>query len=233
MIPQIHSWIDLTHALTEKTPTWEGRCGFLQTAIVKYDECPGDCKFLVQRLEMLAGIGTHIDAPAHCIPGGKTVAEIPLAALISPCIVINVSEEAHALYSIEMPVVEQFEKAHGKICENAFVIFYTGWGSLWEEPAKYHNDFRFPCVAKEVATYLVSKNVAGIGIDTLSPDRPESGFAVHQIILGAGKYIVENIANAHLMPATGAWCLVLPMKTFQGTEAPVRLLGALPNHSLL
>ena len=67
----------------------------------------------------------------------------------------------------------------------------------------------FPSVSASVADLLISRNVVGIGIDTLGPDLPSSGFPVHQAILGAGKYIVENIANLEKMPRTGAYVMIL------------------------
>ncbi|HHF7368398.1 TPA: hypothetical protein ACPSKY_003555 [Legionella bozemanae] len=63
------------------------------------------------------------------------------------------------------------------------------------------------------------------GIDTLSPDRPENDFIVHQLMLENKKYIVENVFNAARLPALGAYSMILPMKIADLTEAPVRLIG--------
>jgi len=225
--PHIFEWIDLTHEISKNIPTWNGDCGFQHTDILKYEDCTTDCKFLVQRIEMLAGVGTHIDAPAHCFPQGKTVNDLSLQTLISPCIVIDVSQEAHADYCIDLNVIRDFENQYGKIWKKAFVIFYTGWDQFWTTPEKYHNDYKFPSISREVAQYLVSEDVVGIGIDTLSPDRPKSGYAVHQIILGNGRYIIENIANARLLPTTGSYIFAMPLKLAKGSESPIRLLGML------
>lgn len=65
----------------------------------------------------------------------------------------------------------------------------------------------------------------GLGIDTLSPDRPGAGYPVHQLFLGAGKYLIENVANAVKLPAVGSYILALPLKLLQGTEAPLRLVA--------
>lgn len=223
--PEVFKWIDLTHELSENNPTWSGSCGFQLIDVVKYEDFPEGCRFLVQRIDMSAGVGTHMDAPAHCFPGGKTVAEIPLQSLISPCVVIDVSEDADEDYRIDMPVIEAFENEYGKIGKSTFVIFYTGWEKFWNKPDKYRNDHRFPFISKEVAEYLISKDIAGIGIDTLSPDRANDGFPVHQVVLGAGKYIIENIANASQMPPVGGYSFAMPLKTTKGTEAPIRLIG--------
>lgn len=80
-----------------------------------------------------------------------------------------------------------------------------------------------------MANILVARNVAGIGIDTLSPDVSVSGFPVHKTILGADKYIAENIANLEKMPAIGAYVLTLPIKGLGLTGAPVRMVGLINN----
>jgi kynurenine formamidase len=223
--PQIFEWIDLTHEISENAPTWDAECGFKHTNILNYEDCTTDCKFLVQRIETLAGIGTHIDAPAHCFPGGKTVSDLSLETLISPCIVLDLSSEAHADYHITIETIKDFENQHGNIWKETFVIFYTGWDQYWTTPEKYRNDYHFPSVSKEVAQYLVAEEIVGIGVDTLSPDRPESGYPVHQILLSSGKYIVENIANARLLPTIGSYIFAMPLRFAKGTEAPIRLLG--------
>lgn len=225
--PHLFEWIDLTHQLSENIPTWGGECGFKYTDVLKYEECETECKFLVQRLEMLAGIGTHMDAPAHCFSKGKTMADLSLPTLISPCIVVDVSQEAHENYCLDIETLKNFERQNAVLWKNTFVIFHTGWSQFWDQPEKYRNHSHFPSISKEVAEYLLSEGIVGIGIDTLSPDRPESGYPVHQIILGAGKYLVENIAHAHLLPPTGSFAFVMPLPISGGTEAPIRLLGML------
>lgn len=52
---------------------------------------------------------------------------------------------------------------------------------------------------------------------------------MHAAFLGANKYIVENVANAHLLPPKGSFIMALPLKTAGGTEAPVRLIALLPH----
>lgn len=213
--PKIFTWVDLTHELSEKIPTWDGACGF------KLTEAQED-SFVAQRIEMAAGIGTHIDAPLHCIPNGKSIAELTLDSLIVPCQVINLTQEAHEEYVIGLDPIKQYEKKYGSLLKNSFVLFYTGWDQFWDQPEKYR---RFPSLSKETAEYLVSHDIAGIGIDTLSPDKPGGEYPVHQLLLGAGKYIVENIANAGRLPAAGGYIFALPIVINHGSEAPMRLLG--------
>ncbi|HJK87753.1 MAG TPA: cyclase family protein [Candidatus Megaira endosymbiont of Hartmannula sinica] len=178
---------------------------------------------------MHAGIGTHIDAPSHCILGAATVEQVTLDTLIASIVVINVHEKMTANYKISDDDIVLFENKYGKIQENSFIAFYIGWSQYWNNPKQYHNNHSFPSISEAVENILVARNVAGIGIDTLSPDVPASGFPVHKIILGADKYIVENIANLEKMPAIGAYILTLPIKGLGLTEEPARMVGLINN----
>lgn len=218
-------WIDLTHPLSKIIPTWDGDCGFRLSNLTTHEDGQGDCRFLTQKMEMYAGVGTHIDAPLHCVPQGKAISALPLEELIAPCVVVDVSAKASEDYLLEMPAIQKFESEEGEISRGTFVIVRTGWDRFWNEPEKYHNNHKFPAISKEVADYLIAKDIVGLGVDTLSPDRPDSEFPVHQVVLGAGKYIVENIANASLMPASGGYVIVMPLPIVGASEAPIRLLG--------
>ena len=65
-------------------------------------------------------------------------------------------------------------------------------------------------------------------IDTLSADKADSDYPVHRALLGAGKYLVKNIAYAEQLPAVGSYNMALPILTVGGTEAPIRLIGLTP-----
>ncbi len=216
--------IDLTHPLSPTIPTWDGSCGFEHH--LQHDYQPSSTtSFRTHRVHMNEGIGTHIDAPAHCIPGGKTIDELNLNDLLAPCLVIDVSAKAHERYSVTVADIEVFEEKYGLIKPGSFIIVRTGWEKFWSEPEKYRGNLVYPCVSVDAAQFLLKRDIAGLGIDTLSPDRPDEGFPVHTTLLSAGKYIVENIANSANLPPVGFYSLALPIKIQGGTEAPVRLIA--------
>lgn len=217
--------IDLTHTISPEIPTWEGTCGFEPETILDYADCTSAVKFRVQRFSSVAGIGTHVDAPAHCISGAKTVDQLELTSLCVPCIKIDVRKQAHARYSVSWQDIECFEQSYGTIPPKSLVAFNTGWNRFWHDPSAYHNDHRFPSMAPEAAAVLVERNIAGVAIDTLSVDRPTEGFLVHQILLNAGIWIVENATNLDKLPPVGSFVLVLPMKIAEATEAPIRFVA--------
>ncbi|MFX0209607.1 MAG: cyclase family protein [Candidatus Hodarchaeota archaeon] len=217
--------IDLTHTLNDKTPSWDKGCGFSHEIKLDYSDCNSNVKFRVQQIKMLAGIGTHIDAPAHCIPNGTTVEALSINDLIAPAYCINVSAKIDPEYKLSADEILSFEKQHGTIEKDSFIIIYTGWSKYWHTPTKYHNNYKFPSISLEAAQVLLKRKVVGIGIDTLSPDVPSSGFPVHRLILGSGKYIIENVANGDQMPPNGSYSLAMPIKAAGLTESPIRLIG--------
>lgn len=220
-----YTLIDLTHTLDENNPAWEEGCGFHHKTHLDYSDCDTEVKFRVQEFSMQAGTGTHIDAPAHCDSGGHTIDKIPLDHLIAPCFVIDISLKAHESYSLSKDDVLEFEKIHGSIEPGTIAMIYTGWEKFWNTP-KYHNNFRFPSISKEAAEALLDRHILGLGIDTLSPDRPDDQYPVHALMLKAGKWIVENAANLSKLSPKGSFCMALPIKTSL-TEAPIRLVGLL------
>ena len=217
--------IDLTHTLDSTIPTWDGGCGFDHDVHIDYSDCTSEDRFRVMKVKMHASIGTHMDAPSHCIPGSRFIHDFDVNDLIMPCVVLDISDKCHERYSLSAQDIADFESKYGKIAGGSCVFVKTGWSKFWHTPLQYHNNHVFPSVSPDAAELLLERLVRAIGIDTLSPDRPEDGFNVHKIFLGADKIIIENVANLGSMPPTGGFCLVLPIKIKDGTEAPVRLVG--------
>lgn len=192
---------------------------------IDYADCAGEDKFRVMKISMDAGIGTHMDAPSHCIPGGLCVHDFDITALCMPCVTIDVSNKCPEYYSVTPQNIVDFEIKHGPIMKDTCVMIKTGWSRFWHEPLKYHNRHVFPSVSLEAANLLLERGVKALGIDTLSPDRPQDGFKVHKAFLSKGKILIENVAHLDIMPPIGAFIMVLPIKIKDGTEAPVRLVG--------
>lgn len=217
--------IDLTHSLSESIPTWDGARDFELPIDTDYKDCTPPDLFRTQKIRCGAGIGTHIDAPAHVEEGGRTIDLLAMDELIADCVVIDVSKESDENYVIGIDVVEKFEKEHGSINKKSFVIFYTGWSKYWANREKYRNNYKFPSMHEDTAKMLLERDIVGLGVDALSLDVGSGGFPVHRIILGGDKYLVENIANVDKLPRSGAKVFIMPMKIKGATEAPVRIFA--------
>lgn len=230
---QNYTIIDLTHIVTPDIATWPGTCGYKPIKILDYDDVRTGPQFKVYTFELYASAGTHMDAPSHCIKGGLNISQIPIEQLILPLFVIDVSSKCFPEYAITVNDILEFENKYGKITPNSLVVGYTGWSKFWEQPEKYRNadtngKMHFPKFSAEAANLLIDRDVAAIGIDTLSPDGSDYEFPVHQIILKKNKYIIENVANCDKVPAIGALAIVFPLKLDQATESPIRCAALIP-----
>ena len=221
------SFVDLTHDLDEGIPTWNGSCGFKKEVKMDYDQ-----GVRVLSYKSHAGIGTHMDAPSHFIRGGKNISDIALEELIVPLCVLDMSKERNPDLLISPEDVLQFEKKFGAIPPKSLVLANTGWEKYWSNTVKYRNadakgKMHFPGFMAKTAELLLQRKISGIGIDTLSPDgsTDKEGFPVHELILGAGKYILENLCNLGNLPPQGALALVMPMKVVGGAESAIRLVA--------
>jgi kynurenine formamidase len=84
----------------------------------------------------------------------------------------------------------------------------------------------FPGFSVEAAKLLISRKVNGIGCDTMSADYGASeDFAVHHLVLGAGLYHLENLADLSEVPEVGAFLVVAPIKLEGGSGGAVRVFA--------
>src|SRR5260370_39335784 len=64
----------------------------------------------------------------------------------------------------------------------------------------------FPGYSVKAAKLLIERKVSGLGCDTMSADYGASeDFAVHRAVLGAGLYLLENLADVSAVTATRAF----------------------------
>jgi kynurenine formamidase len=215
--------IDLTHTLTEKTPNWDGNCGFHLITNHDYLHDSSSVSFKVQSMSLNCGVGTHIDAPAHC-KGLSTVDQISLSHLVNlPGYCVDISHRMHADNYLTSEDVLEFEKRNGLIQENSCVLINTGWHRYWNDACQYHNGFQFPYIHKGAAELLYQRKIRALGIDTLSPDRPDSGYPVHSLLLSKNILIIENVNNLAQLPTKEFMVTVAPLKLCGATESPVRM----------
>jgi kynurenine formamidase len=222
--------LDLSYAINDKLVPWPGDEKVFEAKVNATVEKNG---YFTRSFWMLEHYGTHLDAPTHFPPGKATVDQIPAKQLFGPAVVLDVRAEGakDADYRVPAARVEEWEKKHGGISEGSIVLLRTGWASRWPDAQKYRNQdaqgkMHFPGFSAEAAKLLISRKVSGIGCDTLSADYGASeDFAVHHLVLGAGLYQLENLADLSEVPEAGAFLVVAPIKLEGGSGGAVRVFA--------
>jgi arylformamidase len=146
----------------------------------------------ISELRIATHAGTHVDAPWHFVPGGRTIDQVPLEQLCGSAVVVPIRRAAGE----PIPVAD-LEASPEPIRPGDIVLLATGWGAKFES-AEYD---LHPYVSEEVAHWLVQRRVKMLGLDLITVDLPTSmrpnpfSYPVHHILLENDVLIIENLAN--------------------------------------
>jgi kynurenine formamidase/predicted nucleotidyltransferase len=215
--------VELSYQLSPHTPAWPGKKFAIHT------ESGDQQKFRIQTYTFSAGIGTHIDVPAHMFPHGKDLASIELRTLYAPCSFFVVPSDADASCVVTDAMLKNYETRCGPIAEHSWFVVMTGWGKKSADERAYQNvgsdnRMHFPKLSLAAAEYLMEKKILGLCVDTLSPDGDDPAFPIHHKLLSAGIYIIENLMYHNAPEGNGYFLQVVPLAISGGPESPVRVL---------
>lgn len=202
---------DITLTISDRLPVWPGDPPVRVSRVL--DLARGDAVTLTH-LDMGAHTGTHVDAPAHFIPGGATVETLPLEVLTGPARVVHLPD---------VDIITAEVLAAANIPPGATrVLFRTRNSDLW---ARGEREFRpdFVALSEDAARWLVARGVRLVGVDYLSVAGFDDPRPVHEILLRAGVVIVEGL-DLSAVPAGEYDLVCLPLKIAGAEGAPARAI---------
>ena len=232
--------IDLTHAYGADTVFWPTSPSKFALQKLASGMTEGGYFYAANAFCTPEHGGTHLDAPIHFSERGQTLEQIPLAKLIAPAVVIDVTARAAAdrNYLATLDDVLAFERVHGRIEAGTIVLLRTGWSRHWPNATAYLGDdtlgdaskLSFPSFGVEAARLLVEdREIGALGVDTASIDYGRStDFRVHRIAAARNVPGLENLTNLDRLPPRGAFVIALPMKIAGGSGGPLRAVALLP-----
>ncbi|WP_297515805.1 cyclase family protein [Thermococcus sp.] len=184
--------VDLSLPLGEDTPVYPGdpEVKVKPWAFIERDG------YYMNALKLGEHSGTHVDAPAHFIPGGKTIDEMPLEKFIGEAFVVDVRNGEGTVKLDEIPD----SGYHGRI-----VLFLTGGREL----------------SPEVALFLVAEGVKAVGTDAMSIGDE----TVHTILLSEEVPVFENLSNLEVLLGKTFTFIGLPLRIEGGSGSPVRAIA--------
>ncbi len=200
---------DVSLPITEALPVWPGDASVRVTQVSHLKR--GDAA-TVSRLDLSAHTGTHVDAPAHFVPGGTGADTLDLNLLVGPALVVETDAAQitpAVLRALDIPAHTQR------------VLFRTRNSTLWESARDFREDF--VALTEEGAQWLVTRGARLVGIDYLSIAPFEASIPTHRVLLEAGVIILEGLDLRGIHP--GLYDLVcLPLKLAGGDGAPARAI---------
>jgi len=186
---------------------------------------PGDPSYLVSRVKSIdagdpvtlsalstsAHAGTHLDAPAHFIAGGKFLDAYPPSRFVLPARIIEITDPQ----AVTRREIENNEVARGEA-----VLFKTE-NSRSGLVTRGEFSSRFVYIDGEAAQYLVEKGASLVGLDYITIDRyGDKNFTAHHVLLSNDVLLLESLNLKDVPP--GRYTLIalpLRMQAMEGSPA--------------
>lgn len=179
--------------------------------------------FLAESLFFVSHTGTHVDAPFHMEPGGKTIDRVPLDRFLA---------RGHVLDVHDLPARMRIGPARLRRAKAALklpvsrgdaVLVRTGWERKRGTPAYLEEN---PGLTAAAGRTLASWGISLVGIDTPNVDvAGESRYGGHHALLGAGIPVVENAANLPALGSRPFHLAAFPLRLRGASGSPVRLVA--------
>lgn len=198
--------IDLSIRLTNDTPAYPGDPKINITQSNEFTKNG----YADHRVTMGTHTGTHIDAPAHMIEGGRTLDQFTADKFVGRGRYVLVKQSAFSMEDV----------MQADISEGDIVLFNTEMSYRYTDPVYFEN---YPVMSEEIARYLVERKVKMVGLDTCSADNDPS-FPIHKILLGNDVLIIENLTNVEQLSGLESTIYALPLR-LNLDGAPARVIA--------
>ncbi len=171
--------------------------------------------YRVSELRLGTHAGTHVDAPSHTEPDGKTLGAYPVERFRFDARVVDVRGYG-AREAIPPSAVPETD-ADG-------LLFHTGWDEHWGTERYVDHPYLAPATARRCADEDFD-----VGLDTLNPDPTEprgeepEGVPAHRALLGNECLVVENLRGLARLPECVTFS-VYPLAV-DADGAPVRAVA--------
>ena len=200
-------FVELSYEFSPMTPHWSGFPAMDAEMIFDYPQ-----GFRVHKVQTATQYGTHVDAPAHFVPGRRMLNELRADELVLPLCVVDLSSKvaANSDYVFTADDLREWEEVHGKIPEGSFVAVRTDWSKRadldnMDEDGQKH----YPGWGIDALKFLVEeRDVAAVGHETSDTDAAVSsakiGYIGEYYILEQERYQIELLHDLDRVPPTGA-----------------------------
>ncbi len=198
------SAIDINIPVTESMLHW-GRRPTYEMVEQIIDGFPSD----VSRWLIGAHTGTHVDAPSHFVPGGKTVDQLTLESTVGPARVLD-------LRHVVEEITDEDLIAAG--AEGAKRVLFKTRNST-DALTRNEKSETWVGLAPSGAEYLIAQGVLFAGNDYMTIEAPKNTptWPTHVLLCGAGIVILENANLADV--EAGDYYMVCQPVPFEGREA--------------
>ncbi len=211
--------VDLSHTLLpgEEEYKLEVKNRFVEEFLPEYSRPKGSW-YIMSEVTMWSHVGTHLEAPFHCLREGKDISEIPLSRLIGEAVVLDFFHK-----KTNEPIKRKELKEVGKdVKENDIVIIKTGLDRFYRTPKAHDRPYLTP----EATRWLVEKKISCLATDA-------SGFEVrgihdqpnHRLLFKNDIPVIEHLTNLDKLTKKRFLLIALPWKVKGMDASPVEVIA--------
>lgn len=217
---QFKKFYDLSQPVYDHCPGWPT----YEPTVVRYEATYEKDRFNAEQIRLNSHTGTHLDAPFHFFPDGKTIDQLDVSLFQGNAVIVDLRGIIQAKQGIDASHLEPYAD---KIHEGSIVLFDTGWNEKRSFDKEYTNDW--PYLTGECAEWLKAKGIKGVGIDTLSMGGwyEGTGRPCHEALLSGGIWILEEISIPDELAKLGScYLMAFPIKLKGFSGGPARAVAA-------
>jgi arylformamidase len=198
---RMRMFYDVTHELSEETPVYPGD--------IEPRFFPEDCgQYLLTGLRLSTHSGTHIDAPSHYLKNDESIDRIPVASLIGPCRVLDLSDVTGEISGDDL---------NGRIDGAARILLKTGCNFCGRFDPGYTS------LGISAAKIIIAKEIIAVGIDSPSIEKFHGTGDVHRELLGKGIVVIEFL-DLERVPEGDYQMIALPLRLRGLDGSPARVI---------
>jgi len=211
--------VDLSHPINAETQVYPGDPVPKLTPATTIERDG----YNVLQVSMGSQSGTHVDAPYHFLADGARIDAMNLSMFFGAATVVDVRGLAPRS-TIPWP---QLEPSVAQMASGSILVLHTGWSRHWRTPAYLDH----PYLGQDAAEGIVAAGVRTVALDAMSVDETSApggepgNYAAHDVLLGAGGAIVENLTNLDAVDFDQPLLSVLPIRLADADGAPVRAVA--------
>lgn len=178
-------------------------------------------------VKMYTHTGAHIDALIHVSEGGWQTEDIALEQVVGDGVVLDFSQKGPS-EPIDVP---DLEPHRDRIRPGDMVLLRTDWSDRFLGKPEFFNDS--PYVTEDGVKWLVSRQPKLVGFDFTEDfcirdvNYDPRHLYCHQLLMGAGIPILEQLTNLGALPADSRFLLFAPFVKLVGSDGAMARVFAM------
>ena len=170
--------------VSQELAVWPGSPGY--SSVLLSDKSQGDFA-TNSKIEFDVHLGTHLDAPLHHIPNGKSIENLDLTKCLGICAVLDFRGISRIT---GQDIREKLERSP-ELRQNKLLFKTDNSSILTKSPEQFYKEYS--ALDKSAAQFVADNKIYLVGIDYYSIQKFEDPADTHEILLENEIVILETI----------------------------------------